>query len=88
MKQLLEQDIDALLAASDLTAVGAEALNEVGVKVPDDTPWLGSDDLPYGTEIAPLTVHQPIHEKGRATARCSIHRRACAGRSGFCSGPS
>lgn len=71
MRQLLDQDIDAVFAASDLTAMGAlDALRETDLRVPEDLALVGFDDLPYASESTPqlTTVRHPIQDKGaRAT---------------------
>lgn len=66
MKQLLEQGVDAVFAASDVMAVGAyQAIQEAGLRIPDDIAVVGFDDLPLATQIKPAltTVHQPIAQK-------------------------
>ena len=66
-KQLLDKDIDAIFASSDVMAQGAyEALEEAGLRVPDDVAVVGFDDLPTAEELSPplTTVRQPISEKG------------------------
>ena len=68
-KQLLDKDIDAIFACSDVMAQGAyEALQEAGLRVPDDVAVVGFDDLPTAQQLHPplTTVRQPIREKGSA----------------------
>jgi LacI family transcriptional regulator len=70
MKQLLTQDVDAVFAGNDDSALGAmQAMREAGVCIPDDIAIVGFDDLHPGEELTPqlTTIHQPIYEKG-ATA--------------------
>jgi LacI family transcriptional regulator len=67
MKQLLQQQVDAVFAASDITTRGAlEALDEAGVRVPDDVALVSFDDLQTAEKTVPslTTVHHPIEEKG------------------------
>jgi LacI family transcriptional regulator len=67
MKALLQQDVDAVFAASDTTAYGAmQALVEAGVRVPEEVAVVGFDDLPRAQEVIPplTTVRQPIQQKG------------------------
>ncbi|MBN2471116.1 MAG: substrate-binding domain-containing protein, partial [Anaerolineae bacterium] len=71
MKTLLKQEVDAVFAASDTTAYGAlQAMQEAGVRVPEDVAMVGFDDLPRATEMTPplTTVRQPIHFKGYQAA--------------------
>lgn len=75
MKRLLEQKVDAVFAASDITARGALlAMQEAGVRVPDDVALIGFDDLPTATQVTPplTTVRQPIEEKGARAAELLI----------------
>jgi DNA-binding LacI/PurR family transcriptional regulator len=70
MAELLSRkpDIDAVVAASDLMALGAiTALRQGGYRVPDDIPVTGFDDLPASSvENPPLTtVAQPYVIMGR-----------------------
>lgn len=75
MKCLLAQGVDALFAASDITARGALlAMQEAGVRVPDDVAVVGFDDLPTARQVTPplTTVRQPIEEKGARAAELLI----------------
>jgi DNA-binding LacI/PurR family transcriptional regulator/C4-dicarboxylate-specific signal transduction histidine kinase len=62
---------DAILAASDIMALGAmDALAELGIKVPDDMAVVGFDDVVEARFALPplTTVRQPLYEQGaRAT---------------------
>jgi LacI family transcriptional regulator len=64
--------IDAVFAFNDASAEGALlALQETGVRVPDDIALVGFDDVPGVQDLRPplTTVRQPIQERGaRATA--------------------
>ncbi len=63
MKKLLRHNVDAVFAASDLIAVGAlQAIQEIGLKVPEDIALVGFDDLPLATQVTPnlTTIRQPI----------------------------
>ncbi len=71
MNELLSRGVDAVFAGSDDTAVGAlQAMQERGVRVPDDIALVGFDDLPTALDFKPeiTTVHQPIQEKGARAA--------------------
>lgn len=74
VKQALEQGLkfDAVFAHNDLSAAGAmTALREAGLRVPEDVPVVGFDDIPMATHTDPplTTVHQPMREMGEAAAR-------------------
>jgi LacI family transcriptional regulator len=71
MKVLLERGVDAVFAASDLTAQGAlQAITEAGLRLPDDIALVGFDDLPYASQMNPplTTVRHPIQHKGAQAA--------------------
>ncbi len=60
-------DLDALFVASDLMASGALlALDERGLRVPDDVAIVGFDNSPYATrgKVGLTTVAQPAQEMG------------------------
>jgi DNA-binding LacI/PurR family transcriptional regulator len=62
----------ALLCLSDAMALGAlDALRARGLRVPDDVSVVGFDDSRAASAADPplTTVHQPLAEKGRITAR-------------------
>ncbi len=71
MKQLLKQGVDAVFAANDSIAVGAlRAIQEAGLRIPEDIAVVGFDDLPLAATTTPAltTVRQPIYAKAaRAT---------------------
>ncbi|MDR3409577.1 MAG: LacI family DNA-binding transcriptional regulator [Formivibrio sp.] len=57
----------AILCASDSLAIGAiQALNKLGLKVPDDVSVIGMNDLPQAEFLDPplTTVHLPVQEMG------------------------
>jgi LacI family transcriptional regulator len=59
----------AIFAANDLSAFGViAALQEQGLRVPDDISVMGFDDLPAASQMHPelTTVRQPLGEMGRA----------------------
>lgn len=61
----------ALCCGNDQIAIGAlRALNEAGVKVPEEMSLTGFDDTPEAaTQIPPLTtIHQPLEAMGRRAA--------------------
>jgi len=70
-KHLVEQQVDAIFAANDITARGVlQALYEAQVRVPDDIALVGFDDLPTASQLSPrlTTVRHPVQEKGQAAA--------------------
>ncbi|MDL4819532.1 LacI family DNA-binding transcriptional regulator [Actinomadura opuntiae] len=74
MSRLLERrpGIDAVLAASDLMAVGAlRALRRAGRRVPDDVAVVGFDDAPVARQVRPrlTTVRRPAEDLGARLAR-------------------
>ena len=65
--RLLRHDPDAIFAASDSTALGAlRAIQEAGLRVPEDIALVGFDDIPLSARSDPplTTVRQPIHLLG------------------------
>ncbi|MCT7355045.1 LacI family transcriptional regulator [Streptomyces sp. 15-116A] len=70
MAALLERrpDLDAVFAASDVTAAGArQVLREAGRSIPDDVALVGYDDSAIARHMDPplTSVRQPIEEMGR-----------------------
>lgn len=71
MKALLACQPDAVFASSDATALGAlQAIEEAGLRVPDDIAVVGFDDLPLAVTVTPklTTVHHPVIDKGERAA--------------------
>lgn len=69
MKALLDQGVDAVFAANDQIALGAlKAVQEAGLRCPDDISIVGFDDLPAAESSVPAltTVRQPVQERGAA----------------------
>jgi LacI family transcriptional regulator len=67
MQQLLDYKADAVFAGSDLIALGAmQAIQEAGLRIPDDIAVIGFDDSPLAEQVQPAltTVRQPIAQKG------------------------
>jgi LacI family transcriptional regulator len=68
MQQLLPCQPDAVFAVSDTMGLGAiRAINEAGLRVPDDIGIIGFDDLPPAVQANPplTTIRQPIHTQGK-----------------------
>lgn len=69
MQELLRRNvrIDGLFAANDVVALGAiQAIQEAGLRVPEDISVIGFDDLPMAKTSDPAltTINQPIAQKG------------------------
>jgi len=74
LRRLLQRrrDLDAVVAANDLSAFGAlQALREEGLDVPRDVRLTGFDDLELARATLPnlTTVAQDVVEQGRVAAR-------------------
>jgi DNA-binding LacI/PurR family transcriptional regulator len=70
-------DVDAIFAASDLSAFGViRAVQAAGRQVGDDLAVIGFDDIPAAAEHVPplTTVRQPIAELGTAMTRLLLDR--------------
>lgn len=69
----------ALFAFNDVSAIGAiRALQESGLRVPEDVSVLGFDDI-YAAEFhnpALTTIRQPLFEMGRLAAQTLLKRLA------------
>ena len=81
MARLLESvpDLDAVFAASDLTALGAmRVLADTGRRVPGDVAVIGFDDVREAQLTNPplSTMRQPVDEVGRTMARVLVGRLA------------
>lgn len=75
--QLLAEELDftAVFAANDIVAAGAaQALEEAGLRVPQDVSLVGYDDVPVAQEMRPrlTTVHVPLEEMGRQAVRIAV----------------
>jgi DNA-binding LacI/PurR family transcriptional regulator len=78
-KQLLarEKPFTALFAYNDLSAIGAiRALQEQGLRVPEDVSVLGFDDIPAAAFHMPslTTVRQPLSRMGQVAAQSLLDR--------------
>jgi len=67
MQKLIATRPDAVFAASDSMAVGAmRAVQEAGLRIPEDIAFIGFDDVPLATltKIKLTTIRQPILKFG------------------------
>lgn len=77
MTELLRDgpEFTAVFAANDIVAAGAaQALEEAGMRVPEDVSLVGYDDVPVAQELRPrlTTVHIPLEEMGRQAVRVAL----------------
>ena len=66
-RRLLPHHPDALFCASDAMAQGAyRAIQEAGLRIPEDIAVVGFDDMPFSAHMQPplATVRQPIQQLG------------------------
>jgi LacI family transcriptional regulator len=78
-KQLLarKRPFTALFAYNDISAIGAiRALQEQGLRVPQDVSVMGFDDIPGAAFHTPslTTVQQPLHRMGEVAAQVLLER--------------
>lgn len=75
-KLLLSQaEFDGLYVASDMMAFGAiRAIQETGLRVPEDISVISFDDIPAAARFHPplTTIRQPIHQIGAIAAQTLI----------------
>jgi LacI family transcriptional regulator len=76
MQQLLPHKPDAVFAASDTMALAAiRAIQEQGLRIPDDIAVIGFDDIPQASRGKPAltTIRQPITRMGAMAAETLIN---------------
>ncbi|HEY1677793.1 MAG TPA: LacI family DNA-binding transcriptional regulator [Candidatus Sulfotelmatobacter sp.] len=78
-RQLLgrQRQFTALFAYNDISAIGAiRALQEQGLRVPQDVSVMGFDDIPGAAFHSPslTTVRQPLHRMGEVAAQTLLDR--------------
>lgn len=78
-KELLARDkpFTAIFAYNDISAIGAiRALQEHGLRVPQDVSVLGFDDIPGAAFYSPslTTVRQPLNRMGEVAAQTLLDR--------------
>jgi len=67
----------AVVAFNDMTAIGAiRALQDVGLRVPEDVSVIGFDDIKAAEFNNPrlTTIRQPLSNMGRIAAQCVLNR--------------
>jgi DNA-binding LacI/PurR family transcriptional regulator len=67
----------AIFCANDITAIGAmKAIKESGLSVPEDISIISIDDIDMAQYVSPMltTIHIPIDELGKITAKTLIDR--------------
>lgn len=70
-------DISAIFCANDTTAIGViHALKEKNFRIPEDISVISVDDIETAQYLSPMltTVHVPLEELGRITAKTLIDR--------------
>jgi len=73
----LEEKPTAIFAANDIMALGAMyAIQEAGLKIPEDIALVGYDDRDFAAWIRPAltTVRMPSYEMGQAAARLLLEQ--------------
>ncbi len=83
-QQLLEQgrSFTALFAAADVMAIGAiRALQDKGLRVPEDVSVMGFDGLPIGSYMVPrlTTVRQSVQQMAERSVKMLIQRIEAGG---------
>jgi LacI family transcriptional regulator len=78
-QQLLQRHkpFTALFTYNDISAIGAiRALQEHGLRVPQDISVIGFDDIPGAAFHSPslTTVRQPLNRMGEVAAQCLLDR--------------
>ena len=69
--------VDAFVAVNDLAALGTlEALKELGLAVPKNVAVTGFDDDDASGILGLTTIHMPMLDLGRETARLLFERLA------------
>lgn len=72
---LSRTEFDGIFVSSDLMSFGAiRAIQEAGLKIPDDIALVSFDDIPAAARYQPplTTVRQPIHQMGSIAAQTLI----------------
>src|SRR5437879_13566046 len=78
-KKLLARNrpFSALFAYNDISAIGSvRALQEAGLRVPEDVSVVGFDDIQFAIHHSPslTTVRQPLQKMGETEARTLLNR--------------
>ena len=78
-RRILEraEHVTAFFCMNDITAIGAiKAIQEKGYRIPEDISLIGMDDIELAQFVSPMltTMHIPIEEMGKMTAKILIDR--------------
>jgi DNA-binding LacI/PurR family transcriptional regulator len=79
MQELLARKVKftAVFCANDLMALGSiRALNEAGLRIPEDVSVVGFDDIEASTLVSPAltTIHGGPENKGKVAVSCLLER--------------
>lgn len=78
LKLLKQQpNLTAIFCGDDITAIGVlRAINDFGLKVPDDISVISIDDIDTAQFLSPMltTIHVPMEEMGKLAAKMLIDR--------------
>jgi LacI family transcriptional regulator len=77
--RLAQRDVTAVVAASDLVAVGlVREFQRLGIRVPDDVSIVGFDNIPWSDLCAPplSTIDIPVTEMGAEAVQLLVRRIA------------
>lgn len=72
-----QPSLTAIFCGDDITAIGVlRAINDFGLKVPDDLSVISIDDIEMAQFLSPMltTIHVPMEEMGRLAAKMLIDR--------------
>jgi LacI family transcriptional regulator len=71
MRRLLRHDLQAVFASNDSMALGAlRALDEAGLRVPDQMALVGFDDMPFAATTKPPLCTSPSPTSARRLRAC------------------
>ena len=76
-KTLIQAKVDAIFAASDSMAGGTiRAIQEAGLRVPEDIAIVGFDDVPQASMMKPAltTIRQPLRQFGEVATRLLLQQ--------------
>ncbi len=74
---IARKEADVIVCCDDLMAIAAlQAVQDMGLSVPDDVAIIGHDDLPIAAAVRPgiTTVRQPLHALGQEAVHLLLER--------------